>query len=94
MRTLALVETSSRNLYSLPKKMPRKRARDEAELDSSVLSVEQPRDDPVINRLRNMWQFASLMQYLQFFGSAVKIDDDLDIEVYTSDFTLSLISVA
>jgi len=61
--------------------MPRKRARDEAELDSSVLSVEQPRDDPVINGLRNMWQFASLMQYLQFFGSAVKVDDDLDIEV-------------
>lgn len=32
-------------------------------------------------KLRNMWEFASLMQYIFLFGSAVRIDDDFDIEV-------------
>jgi hypothetical protein len=32
--------------------------------------------------LRNMWEFASLNQYIYAFGDAVKIDKDLDIEVY------------
>ncbi|KAM3415303.1 hypothetical protein BST61_g8832 [Cercospora zeina] len=33
-----------------------------------------------LTKLRNMWEFASLMQYIFLFGSAVRIDDDFDIE--------------
>lgn len=36
----------------------------------------------LLTRLRNMWQFASLMQYIFFFGGVMKIDRDLDIEVW------------
>lgn len=61
--------------------MPRKRARDEADLDSSIMPVEQPQYNETLQKLRNMWQFASLMQYIHIFGSVVKIDEDLDIEV-------------
>lgn len=64
--------------------MPRKRARDEAELDSSLLVAGETQDAATLqitNGLRNMWQFASLMQYIHFFGTIVKIDDDLDVEV-------------
>jgi len=65
--------------------MPRKRARDEADLDSSVLPVEQSQHNEALQKLRNMWQLASLMQYIHIFGSVVKIDDDLDVEVRYSD---------
>jgi hypothetical protein len=36
----------------------------------------------LLSQLRNMWEFANLMQYIYTFGKVVKIDDDLDIEVY------------
>jgi hypothetical protein len=53
----------------------RKRARDEME-------AEEPVEAPsTLQRLRNMWQFASLAQYISLFGDAVKIDRDFDIEV-------------
>lgn len=54
----------------------RKRGRDEME-DS-----DGPKEPPVLERLRNMWEFASLAQYIFIFGDAVKIDKDFDIEVY------------
>lgn len=53
----------------------RKRARDEMETEPSV---EEP---TVLQKLRNMWQFANLAQYLFLFKGALKIDDDFDIEV-------------
>lgn len=53
----------------------RKRARDERE------SSEPPKEIAVLDRLRNMWEFASLMQFIFIFGKAVKIDEDFDIEV-------------
>jgi hypothetical protein len=53
----------------------RKRAADEME-------VEAPAEEPsTLQKLRNMWQFANLAQYISLFGDAVKIDKDLDIEV-------------
>ena len=36
---------------------------------------------PLLRRLRNMWQFANLCQWIYIFGKAVKIDDNIDIEV-------------
>lgn len=40
-----------------------------------------PTEPSLLHRIRNTWEFASLMQYLFFFGEAVKIDKDLDIDV-------------
>jgi hypothetical protein len=64
--------------------MPRyKRTREEAELDVLLEpEVQAPKDVETLTKLRNMWEFASLMQYIFLFGHAVKIDDDLDIEVH------------
>lgn len=53
----------------------RKRAREEME------SSEPPKEPSLIDRLRNMWEFANVMQYIFTFGKAVKIDEDFDIEV-------------
>lgn len=56
----------------------RKRAAEE-------MDVEEPVAEPsTLQRLRNMWQFANLAQYISLFGEAVKIDKDLDIEVHAT----------
>lgn len=57
----------------------RKRARDEAD---STPTVAPPSKEPgILERLRNMWQFANLAQWLYIFGKAVKLDEDFDVEV-------------
>lgn len=49
---------------------------------ASEMEVEEHDETPsTLHRLRNMWQFANLAQYIAIFGDAVKIDKDLDIEV-------------
>jgi hypothetical protein len=56
----------------------RKRAAEE-------MDVEEPVTEPsTLQRLRNMWQFANLAQYISLFGEAVKIDKDFDIEVHAT----------
>ena len=42
---------------------------------------EAPHEQSLLDKLRNMWEFASLYQYIFIFGDAVKIDKDFDIEV-------------
>lgn len=43
---------------------------------------EEKKTEPsLLHRIRNMWEFASVMQYIFMFGKAVKIDEDFDIEV-------------
>lgn len=44
-------------------------------------SSEPVQDDSMLTKLRNMWEFANLMQYIFIFGRAVKIDEDFTIEV-------------
>lgn len=61
----------------------RKRGRDEMEEDDS-----RSAEPSVLHKLRNMWEFASLMQYIHFFGEAVKIDEDFDIEVGSESIQL------
>jgi len=56
----------------------RKRGIDE--VDSSVVAP-APLDVSPRHKIRNCWQFAALMQYIFFFGQAVKIDQNLDIDV-------------
>jgi hypothetical protein len=54
----------------------RKRARDE--MDEAETHGDEP---STLHRLRNMWQFANLGQFLVLFGDAIKVDKDFDIEV-------------
>lgn len=63
--------------------MPRyKRTYDEADLELPSLEPEVPEEkQEMLSQLRNMWEFASLMQYIFMFGHVVKVDDDFDIEV-------------
>ena len=35
----------------------------------------------LLSRIRNDWRFANLMQFIHLFGSALKIDNELDVEV-------------
>ena len=58
------------------------RKRGRAEMESSE-PVEPPRDETMLTKLRNMWEFSNLMQYIFIFGRVVKIDEDFDIEVHT-----------
>ena len=44
-------------------------------------SPEQPKEQSLIERIRNMWEFANLAQWIFIFGGAVKLDENLDIEV-------------
>lgn len=50
------------------------------------MEAEEPAKEPsTLDKLRNMWEFASLMQYIFMFGKVVKIDEDLDIEELESE---------
>ena len=44
-------------------------------------SEEPVKETSLLDRLRNMWEFSNLMQYIFIFGKVVKIDDDFTIEV-------------
>jgi hypothetical protein len=61
----------------------RKRGRQEME------TVEPPREPSMIEKIRNMWEFANLAQWIFIFGKAVKIEEDFDIEV--SDLYLNYV---
>ncbi|MCJ1404412.1 hypothetical protein MMC11_007637 [Xylographa trunciseda] len=52
------------------------RKRGRAEMESS----EPAQDTGILVTLRNMWEFANIMQYIFIYGKAVKIDEDFDIE--------------
>lgn len=58
--------------------MPRKRTHDEMVTSESQEKKEAP---SLLHTIRNMWEFASTMQFIFMFGKALKIDDDFDIEV-------------
>ena len=60
-------------------KMPtaRKRASGDASLDEP----EPSRPPSTLDQIRNMWQFANVVQFIMLFGKALKLDDNLDIEV-------------
>jgi len=62
--------------------MPTARKRSAQELDAN--SAQQPEQPSMLQRLRNMWQFANLYQFILLFGSALKLDDNMDIEVGSS----------
>jgi hypothetical protein len=47
-------------------------------------AVEPPKEQGLLERIRNMWEFANLTQWIFIFGKAVKIDENIDIEVRLS----------
>ena len=50
--------------------------------------ADEKRTEPsLLKRIRNMWEFASVMQFIFVFGKAVKIDEDFDIEVRRTPYT-------
>jgi hypothetical protein len=43
---------------------------------------EPPKEPGLLTRIRNMWEFANLVQWIFLFGKVVKLDDEhLDVEV-------------
>lgn len=44
-------------------------------------SEEASADGSLLNRIRGMWQFANLCQWIYTFGKAAKIDESIDIDV-------------
>ena len=53
----------------------RKRGSDEME------AAAPPAQPSLLQRLRSMWEFANIMQFIYLFGKVLKIDEDFDIEV-------------
>lgn len=59
------------------------------------MEAPEPSKEPsLLERVRNMWEFANLVQWIFIFGRAVKIDENLDIEVgLVTFYILSLTSL-
>ena len=64
------------------------RKRAHAEMEDS----EAPKAPSTLERLRNMWEFACLAQYIFIFGDAVKINKNFDIEVHLNHRLRNLIN--
>ena len=60
----------------------RKRSRSEALAAPEQQLSEEPR---LLQRIRNSWEFACVMQYIALFGKLMKIDEDFEIEVCLLD---------
>ncbi|PGH08112.1 hypothetical protein AJ80_07906 [Polytolypa hystricis UAMH7299] len=65
----------------------RKRAREEAEdsryiarAPTTTTATHTPEHEGLLHRLRDMWEFANLVQYIYSFGKVVKVDDTIDID--------------
>ncbi|PKS07863.1 hypothetical protein jhhlp_006471 [Lomentospora prolificans] len=53
------------------------RKRSLEEVEASPIGEEEA----LLHRIRNMWQFANLCQWIYIFGKAVKIPDEIDVEL-------------
>ena len=50
---------------------------------------ERPQSSQVsstLKTIRNMWQFANLVQFSMLFGKVLKIDEGFDVEVQQEEF--------
>ena len=57
------------------------RKRGRQEIDAVESPAPAPKEPGLLERIRNMWQFANLAQWIFLFGKVVKLEEDLDIEV-------------
>lgn len=48
-------------------------------------AAEPPQPPSLLTQIRNRWELANLMQYIQIFGDAIKIDSEIDIEVRSTE---------
>ncbi|RMZ82775.1 hypothetical protein DV738_g1492, partial [Chaetothyriales sp. CBS 135597] len=62
----------------------RSRKRSHSEMAASD-APQEPKEQPLITKIRNMWEFASIMQFIYMFGKVVKIDEDFDIEDFETE---------
>lgn len=46
-----------------------------------IEAVDEPVEDELLTKIRGMWQFANLCQWIYTFGKAAKIDDAIDVDV-------------
>jgi hypothetical protein len=60
------------------------RKRTRSEVDAAP--EQSPEEPSLLHRLRNCWEFASLMQYITIFGKLMKIDEDFGIDVSVAFF--------
>ncbi|KAJ5606132.1 hypothetical protein N7510_008913 [Penicillium lagena] len=58
----------------------RKRSRSDAVPLPEKQKQQSPEAPGLLQRIRNSWEFASLMQYIVTFGNIMKIDEEFDIE--------------
>jgi predicted restriction endonuclease len=58
------------------------RKRGRQEMEAVEAASELPKEHGMLDRIRNMWEFAALTQWIFTFGKAVKIDENVDTEVY------------
>lgn len=58
--------------------MPRKRAFEEVD---AVEPPQKEKSPSLVQKIRNMWEVACVMQFIFMFGKALKMDEDFDIEV-------------
>jgi len=43
--------------------------------------MEEPPESPLLNRIRNMWEFVAIVQFLYLFYDMFNLDD-FDVEVH------------
>ncbi|KAL1954358.1 hypothetical protein VTO42DRAFT_1385 [Malbranchea cinnamomea] len=56
------------------------RKRTRAESEEIPLAEPPQHQNGLLHQLRNMWEFANLMQYIYTFGKVVKISEDIEID--------------
>jgi hypothetical protein len=72
--------TRARRWFLAAAMVSRKRAHSEMEAEP----VKKAEDQSLLQKIRNCWEFSSLMQYIFFFGKVMKIDEEFGIEVLST----------
>ncbi|KAK2073635.1 hypothetical protein P8C59_007904 [Phyllachora maydis] len=65
--------------------MPAARKRTLQQVDAETSGMVEREPPSMLQRIRNMWQFANLFQFVMLFGKALKIDDDFDIDDFETE---------
>lgn len=60
---------------------PHKRTRSELHQGEETVAAAQDWQDDLLRQIRNMWEFAAVVQYVYTFGSAMKVPEEIDIDV-------------
>ncbi|KAI0423236.1 hypothetical protein F5X98DRAFT_7520 [Xylaria grammica] len=50
------------------------------DIEPNEASQRSPAESDLLQRIRNLWQFANLFQWIYLFGRVVKIDESIDID--------------